>query len=272
MSDHHRILGTNPASTEAEIKAAYRRLAKEHHPDRNPDDPNAVARFHEISAAYEALMKPQEPTGFAGFDFFGDADQHRQMFEQMMRRMHEQEQRAQNSDVQTVIVISLLQAQTGCIAAVNLNLPTGDVNHEVNVPAGIENGQRIRITGAGLLRNTAYPPGDLYVVVRIAPEPAWARMGADRLTQVSVDALAAIMGTEVSFTSLSGETIRCDIPAGTQFGARISMQGLGMPQLNSDRRGNLIVEVMISIPQLSEIDRKLVDQLTNMLPNQNPSL
>lgn len=268
------VLGVQQGASEDEIKSAYRKLAKKLHPDVN-SEPDAQDRFREISEAYEQLTKPQpqqQQGGFThnGFHFhFEGDDMHRAMFEQMMRSMREQEIRAQNSDLQTTVHITLEQAFTGCEVDVHLRQLEGSPNHRVAVPKGIGHGQRIRVPGAGLHRNKSYPAGDLYVVVGIHQHDRFVRSGDDLLTRVEVNSFEAILGASRTIIGIDGEQIEVSIPSGCQYGDRVRIAGKGMMMHNGESRGSLVTEIVVETPSvITEEHRNLVNQIVDLLPNQ----
>jgi curved DNA-binding protein len=271
----YEVLGIAQGASEEEIKSAYRKLAKQYHPDLNQDNPDAEARFKEIGEAYERLTKPQPQAEFqnqgfhqGGFHFqFDGEDMHRQMFEHMMRMKREQEIRQQNADLQTTAHITLEQAFEGCEVDIDLRQLDGSPKHRVSIPKGIAHGQRVRVTGGGLHRNKSFPPGDLYVVVGIHPHERFSRLGDDIHFRVDISSLEAIVGKRVTLNGIDGEKIEVHVPAGCQFGERIRIAGKGMRVLNGDARGSLIAEVVIHTPSaITEEHRNLVNQISDLLP------
>lgn len=270
MSNPHQVLGVSPNATEAEIKSAFRKLAKECHPDQNRDDPDAESRFKEISAAYEQLTKQpqQHQQAQQGFNFnFGVDDLHQHFFDQMARMRREQEIRAQNSDLQTVVEITLEQAFAGCHVDVHLRQLPGSPTHRVSIPKGVAHLNRIRVPGAGLQRNPNYPPGDLYVVVHILVHERLARIGDDLATRIEINSFEAIVGKVMTVQGIDGKPISFDIPAGVQYGDRMRSPGNGMSILQGDARGSLVAEIVIRTPTtIAEEHRNLVNQIANLLP------
>lgn len=136
---------------------------------------------------------------------------------------------------------------------------------EVDVPAGIADGQRIRLSGRGHQGEPGAPDGDLYVVVTVMPDPAWVREGDDLITVVPVAAPHAALGQTVTIEALD-EPLEVEIPAGTQPGRTITLRGRGMPRVGGGRRGDLHVVVDVSIPKrLNERQRELLRELADSL-------
>lgn len=256
MRNPHEVLGLGPNANQDEIKAAYRKLVKQYHPDINQDE-NAPEKFREISEAYDSLTKKSEP--------FQDRFQ-RDLFEQMMRMRQEQYVREQNCDVQTMVEISLEQAFFGCDINITLRQIPGMPTHQIHIPAGVAHANRIRVTGGGVQRNPNYPAGDLYVVVQIAPHDTLWRAGDDLLTKVEINSFEAILGKTMDVMGIDGPT-RIEIPPCVQHGAQIVGFGQGMPSLHGTIRGNLVAEIVVRTPVIGEEHRDLIKKIESLLPN-----
>jgi molecular chaperone DnaJ len=333
---HYETLGVSPSATDDEIKRAFRALARECHPDANPDDPAAADRFKEISRAYETLRDPErrrrydmfgeqaEATGaggspfggagsfglndlfdafFAGGDIFGGG-----------RNPSSEPFRGQ--DAETLLDLELKDVVFGVRKQLDLRMPvgcetcggsgcapgthvdrcptcagTGEVRQvrrsllgqimtaspcatcsatgqivpnpcttcggagrvegsrtiEVDVPAGIDQGQRLRLAGRGPAGPRGGPSGDLYVVVRVVAHPNLERRGDDLWWQLPISIAQATLGTHVDLDTLDGPH-EVEVPPGTQHGALLRVRGFGAPRLRGGRRGDLVVEVHVDVP------------------------
>jgi molecular chaperone DnaJ len=139
----------------------------------------------------------------------------------------------------------------------------------IEVPAGIEDGQRMRITGAGHAGEAGAPPGDLYVEVRVAEDERWERDGSDLISMVSIPATEAMLGTTVTVPTLDGEE-EIEVEPGTQPGAEKVMRGAGLPRLNGSRRGSQRVIINVFVPtNLSEEQREIAERLDESLGEHN---
>jgi molecular chaperone DnaJ len=140
---------------------------------------------------------------------------------------------------------------------------------KVNIPAGVDNGTKLRLSQEGQPGASGGPAGDLYVVVRVKEHPIFEREGDDLHCTVSINVAQAALGTEVDLLTFDGlQTVK--IPDGTQSGARVKMRGLGVPRLQSSGRGDLFVHVNVKVPvKLSREQRKLLEQLRETLPAEN---
>ncbi len=350
-TDYYERLGVARDAEEGEIKKAFRRLARELHPDVNAHDPEAEGKFKQAAEAYEVLSDPErratydrygaeglrsggyQPSGFGSFSDIFDAFFGGDAFGGGGRGGP-----AQGGDVAVTAAIELAEAASGVsvdvayeavvrCATCNGNgaepgtpietcqrcggngqlravtrTPFGQVVRatvcdtchgdgrvpkqpcaschgrgrvadrvtvQVDVPAGIADGQRIRIGGRGHAGDQGGSPGDLYVLVRVREDERFLRDGDDLVTVVDVPAPLAALGTSVEVPTLEGPTA-LQIPAGTQPHDALSMRGKGMPSLRGGRRGNLRVVVNVVIPRrLSDQQRELLQQLADSLGPDN---
>jgi len=367
MRDYYEILGVTRTIDDAGLKSAFRKLAMEHHPDRNGGCENATGRFKEINEAYSVLSDPQKRAaydrfghagvngqqggGAGGFggqgfdagdifnDVFGD------VFGEMFgggRRQSNGPQRGQ--DLRYDLEISLEQAYAG--AEVEIKVPAamtcevcegsgakpgtnptvcgtcggagrvratqgffavergcprcggsgrlvldpctnchghGQVRRErilsVRIPAGVDDGARIRLAGEGDAGARGGPRGDLYIFLSVTPHELFERDGLDLLCTVPVPMTTAALGGEIEAPCLlGGET--CDgecritvaVPEGAQTGKTVRLKGKGMPSLRSRQRGDLVVELFVETPtHLSARQKELIRELAGLCgEKQNP--
>ena len=350
MSDYYEILGITRAATDDDIKRAYRAMARQYHPDSNPDAPDAEARFKDISLAYETLRDPERrrrydvfgedgsrPSGgpgpgageafgfgdifdaFFGGDPFGNA------------RGQAGPQRAPDAEV--VVHLELAQAAFGTTATVDVRLPVscercegsgcepgthparcevcggaGEVREvrrsilgqivtaapcvacsatgsriptpcrecrgdgrkraersiDVEVPAGVDDGQRLRLSGRGPAAPRGGVPGDLYVTVRVATDARFERRGEDLLHVRPIAFTQAALGTHLDIDTLEGME-ELLVPPGTQPGHVFRLKGRGVPALRGRGRGDLLVRVDVEIPgRLSAEEDELIRSLAGL--------
>ena len=142
----------------------------------------------------------------------------------------------------------------------------------VNIPAGVDTGTRIRLSGEGSAGLKGGPPGDLYIFVAIKPHPIFERDGAHLFCRVPVPMTTAILGGEIEIPTLDGTKTRVKIPEGTQTGRRFRLRGKGMPELETGARGDLIVEVRVETPvNLTRRQKELVRELAEELGEETHS-
>jgi curved DNA-binding protein len=291
--DYYNILGIARTANANEIKSAYRKLAMQYHPDRNPGDKQAEERFKDINEAYQVLSDSQKrarydqlgesysqwqqngtPGNFnwgqwtsqpgaqeVNFDdlFGGGAfsDFFRTIFGGMGGGQTVRGRSSRGTPaVQQPVTISLREAYSGTTRT----LQTGKRRVEVKLPAGARQGTKIRVPGAGLAGADGRP-SDLYLVLDVAVDPTFERDGDDLHTQISIDVFKAILGGEVEVKTLSGNVL-LTIPPGTQPDQVFRLAGRGMPQLKSpDVKGDLYVFAKVQIPKgLNAQQKSLLEQ------------
>lgn len=278
--DYYNVLGVQPSASADEIKKAYRKLARDFHPDRNPDNPQAEERFKQVQEAYEALSDPEkrkvydyrrthpgggsyedlftqggsrfrrnpdgtyvrfETTG-SPFDFGGaEADGGLGDF---FSRMFGGEGRTRGPaprDAETELRLTFEQALQGGKTDVRI----GDETIRLNIPKGVANGFKIRLKGKGV-PGAGGQRGDLYVRFAVEPSSRYRREGDDLYVQETFSALEAMLGSERVITTPGGERVKVTLPPGTQPGAKLRLRGQGVDR--GDQKGDLYVEVNVSVP------------------------
>jgi curved DNA-binding protein len=284
--DYYSILGVGRNASADEIRTAYRKLAMQYHPDRNPNDKQAEERFKEINEAYQALSDPQKRARYdqlgqsyqdwersgrpGGFDWsqwtaprgtrveysgnlddlFGEgafSDFFRSIFGGGGRRGAPRPAAAYEQPVE----IGLADAFHGA----SLQLETGGRTLQVRIPAGVKSGSKVRVKGG------APDGGDLYLKVSLSADPRFEREGDNLRTTVKLDVFTALLGGEVEVPTLAGK-LRLTIPAGTQPEQVFRLAGRGMPVLKSpDKKGDLFVKVKLTVPRhLTDEQRTLLQQ------------
>jgi DnaJ-class molecular chaperone len=298
FQDYYAVLGVPKTATEKEIKAAFRKLARKHHPDVNPGDRAAEDTFKKVSEAYEVLGDPekrkkydevgehwrdyeawekagkpgQDPlAGFRGFpgggqaqyrtvspddleDMFGSSSPFSGFFNDLFgpaggaaRDAGRTAARSRRgSDVEGTSEITLEEAYAGTKRTIELSGPAGTRRVEVSIPAGIADGARVRATGQGEAGSAGGSAGDLYIRVRVRPDPRFVRDGDTLRTRVAVPLDTALLGGGVEVPTLRGKPVHLTIPPETQNGARLRLRGLGMPGKSGP--GDLIAEVDLRLP------------------------
>jgi curved DNA-binding protein len=270
--DYYNILGVDRSASQDDIKKAYRKLAAKHHPDRGGD----TAKFQEISAAYDTLGNPDkkaqydnpQPQGFQqyggmppGFeDVFAQAFGHG--FGDIFGQRRQQPVRNRTLNLQTYITLE--EAFSGKELIANIQLPSGrDQMLEVKIPAGIRDGTVLRLAGMGDDSVGNVPRGDIHLSVHINQHPIFQRSNDDLVMTLQLNCLEAIVGTTQRFDTIDGKTLEMNIPAGTQHGQVMSVQGHGMPNMSDSRmRGRLLLNISLSVPKnLTEEQKNLIRQI-----------
>ncbi len=365
--DYYEVLGVGRSADEKELKAAYRKLAKQFHPDANPGDQKAEAKFKEVSEAYDILKDPQKKAAYdrfghqafengmgggrgpgAGFgpDFNSSmSDIFEDLFGDFMGGGGRGGRRsgarggngaARGADLRYNMEISLTEAFTGKTAQIRVpssvscdtcsgtgakpgtapktcstcgghgavrsqsgfftverTCPScqgrgqvisdpckdcggqGRVTRErtlsVNIPAGVEDGTRIRLSSEGEAGLRGGPSGDLYIFLSVRPHEFFQRDGADLFCKVPVSMTVAAMGGDIEVPTIDGKKMRVAIPEGTQTGKQVRLKAKGMPVLRSSQMGDMYIQVAVETPvNLSKRQRELLKEFDREARNNSP--
>jgi molecular chaperone DnaJ len=345
--DYYEILGIGRDSDDGQVKSAYRKLALQHHPDRNPDNPEAEERFKEAAEAYSVLSDAQkraaydryghaglqgatqgfDPNAFSDFsdilgDFFGFGD--------LFGGGRSRRNRAQRGeDLRYDLEIGFEDAIFGMTAEIQAprmeacdrcratgsepGSPTcngkGQILYQqsflsvrrtchtcngngqivrnpcrqchgqgyrqvvrklkVNIPAGVDDGNRLRLSQEGQPGANGGPPGDLYVVLKVKEHAFFERQGNDLHCTIPVNVGQAALGAEIEIPTLE-EPYRLKIPESTQNGAQFRLRHQGVPSVNGGGRGDIHVHIQVKVPsKLTREQRRLFEQLRDTLPAEN---
>jgi curved DNA-binding protein len=293
--DFYQVLGVPRNATQEEIQRAYRKLARSYHPDVNKD-PGAEERFKDISEAYDVLSDPQtrqrydafgpdfrqapddidpetwrrarSPAGAGagggrtgGFSFgSGDIDLDDLLGGLFGGRSGRGRGPVAGADQEAQIDLTVEEAYHGTRRSVTLGTGSAARSLEVTIPAGVTDGQRIRLAGQGGRGSEGAPPGNLYLMVRIAPHPVYRLHGRDLHVELRLAPWEAALGTSVAVATPGGEA-KVQVPAGTSSGRRLRLRGRGLPNPRG-KPGDLLAEARIMVPsRLSEAERQLFEQL-----------
>ena len=294
--DYYSLLGVNREASEREIKQAYRRLARKYHPDVNPGDKSAEARFKQINEAYEVLSDKEKRQKYDQFgdqwqyadqfaraggrrtfwDFsqggttrvhFGE-DEFGSLFDDLLRgfgtgtfshRVHPR----RGQDIDYPVEITLEEAYRGASRIISLD--NGE-RLEVKIPSGVKHGSRVRIAGKGR-QGYSGARGDLYLVISVKPHRLFERRGDDLYVEVAVPLTVAVLGGEVQVPTLKGK-LALKIPPETQNGRAFRLAGQGMPHLDNSSRGDLLAKVNVVLPtNLSPQEKELFKQFSQLRPD-----
>ncbi len=345
--DYYEVLGVQKGASEADIKKAYRRIAKDCHPDLHPDDKQAEARFKEANEAYDILSDPDKKAkydqfGFAGVDpsygtggggFTGDFTDLGDIFGEFFgfgggRTVNRNAPRRGES-LRIRLTLSFEEAVFGCKKDVSVtkvdSCPacsgsgcqsgttpevcpecrgsgnvrvqqrtpfgmiqstapcsrcggSGKIIHtpcskcrgngmvraqktlNINIPAGIDNGETVQLRGQGNAGVNGGPAGDLLVQIQVRPSPVFQREGTSLYTSKKLGFVQATLGTEVEVQTLDG-TVSLNIPAGTQTGAVFRLRGKGVPSVRGSLRGDQFVTIDLETPKhLTDRQKELLEE------------
>jgi DnaJ-class molecular chaperone len=296
--DFYETLGVSRNASEKEIRSAYRKLARKLHPDVNPGDKAAEARFKEVNAAHDVLSDADKrkkydvygenwehadeieraraqrgrsyydfggaPGSFHTYTFEGDPSEifggaGEDIFSGLFGRRGRPRQR--NLNVEQPVQVSLEEAYTGTVRTLLMGAENGSSPRrlEVKIPAGVQTGSRVRVAGEGL--HEGGRKGDLFLVVDVLPHERFERKGDDLHAEIDVPLSDAVLGGEVTVEAI-GRKVALKVPPLTQNGRVIRLAGLGMPKLGSDKKGDLYVRVRVHLPEkLDDDSKKLFEEL-----------
>ncbi|EJF09847.1 molecular chaperone DnaJ [Pontibacter sp. BAB1700] len=299
--DYYKILGVEKSASQAEIKKAYRALAKKYHPDKTKGDKAAEEKFKDISEAYEVLGDEQKRKqydelganwrhfqqqggqyqgrpggGYGGTyyegdmgDMFGGGSGFSDFFEQFFGGGFSQQgsgfrsgrRTPKGQDYEAEMLITMQEAYNGTSRLLTVN----GQQLRITTKPGVSDGQVLRIKGKGGPAGAGGVAGDLYIRVQVQPLPGFERQGDDLHTRLNLDMYTAILGGEVQVNTLTGK-IKLKIPAGTQNGKTLRLRGKGMPVYGkADQHGDLYVKIEVQLPvHLTEEERSLMERLREL--------
>jgi len=275
--NYYDTLGLQMGAAPEEIKAAYRKLAKQHHPDSGGD----VSKFQEVSNAYETLSDPNkraqydfqvnQPQGQPGFTFnfsHGDPmqDIHNHFSQMFGFNFTNAQQVPRNRNIRVQLDLDFIETLNPCQKTIDYNLSNGRETITLDIPAGIQDQSVFNVTGRGDNGNQQVPRGNLEVIIRVKPHPKFTRLDDHVFTEITIDCFQAILGHEMDIMTPRGRSIRLYIPAGTQHGAQMGITDEGFTRPNRTV-GKLIVKINILIPTaLTSSQMNLVQQINSTRP------
>lgn len=283
--DYYKVLGVAKSASAQDIKNAYRKLARKHHPDLNPNDKAANAKFQQINEANNVLSDAEKRKQYDqhGNDWKqaeahenarrqqrqqpgGGANDFSDFFESMFggggRSGGQREAKFRGQDYQAEMQLSLKDAATTHKQTFTVN----GKSIRLTVPAGIEDGQVIKIAGHGGEGINGGPKGDLYVTFTIAKHPDFKRLGNNLYTHADLDLYAAVLGGSVTIDTLDGK-VKLTVKPETQNGEKVKLKGKGFPVYKKEGEfGDLYITYSIKIPtNLTDKQKKLFQELANTI-------
>ena len=261
--DYYSILGVPKNASEKDLKKAYKKASMQHHPDRGGDE----AKFKEINEAYSTLRDPQKRAMYDNPQPRFDTSQMHggHGFEDMFGSMfgggfQQPRRRPKNRDIQIQYKINLEDCFTGRGITIQYSLPSGrDETLDIRIPEGVQDGDVVKIAGFGDDSIPNLPRGDLLVRIGIIKKKNWDINKLDLIHSTEVNVLDLITGTEIIINSPEGKNINLKIPKGTQPNTTFSIQGYGILDSRTGRRGSIYVKVKGNVPNVK--DEALIRQI-----------
>lgn len=299
--DYYKILGVNKSASPEEIKKAYRKLARKYHPDVNPGDKEAEIKFKELNEANEVLSHAENRKKY---DQYGENWKHGEEYAkaQQQQRQYQGQQSGSYAGADfgegedfSDFFQNMFGGNNGggfgrssrgsasgkfkgqdVSAELNLNLRDVAVTHQqtfdingkkvrITIPAGVEDGQKIKLSGYGNPGVNGGPAGDLIITFNIKEDSHFKRRGNDLSSEVEIDLYTAVLGGEVKIPTLSGD-VNLKVKPETQSGTKVKLKGKGFPLYKKENEfGDLVVTYKVSIPKdLSEQQKELFEQIKEL--------
>ena len=289
--DYYKVLGVDKKATETEIKKAYRKMARKYHPDLNPNDKEAERKFKELNEANEVLSNLENRKKY---DAHGENWQHAEEYEKSKRQQQQYQGSNQQGgfgggedysdffesmfggrssggrgrttqfkgqDFNAELHLDLKEVYTTHKRTLTIN----GKNIRLTIPAGVENGQVIKITGHGAAGSGGGPKGDLYITFTIDNHTAFKRDKDNLYATVDLDLYTAILGGEITIKTFDGQ-VKLKVAPGTQNGTKVKLKGKGFPVYKKEEQfGDFYISYEIKIPtSLSEKEKELFTELSNL--------
>ena len=272
MANAYETLGVPKGASEEEIKRAYRRMAAQHHPDKQGGN---TAKFQEIQSAYETLSDPQKrvqhdnpnpfqhhqgPNG-SHFEFqFGGGAGPEDIFAQFFNQgfgghnpFQRQQQPRRNKDLRVQLDVTLSSTLEAQRKTISVQTTKGDrYNVDIDIPRGVSGGTTIKYSQMGDNMFDTLTRGDLYVIITIQPDNRFELHGINIVTTIEIDSIDAMLGCDKIITGIDNKEYNIKIPQACQQGTKFGLQSQGLYQMNTNHRGDLIAVIGIKTPNLTE--------------------
>jgi curved DNA-binding protein len=288
--NHYQVLGVKETATADEIKSAYRRLATQYHPDKNPDNKEAEEKIKTINLAYDTLKDPNKKSKYdlslqmgqsvpsGGFyshrytnipeEILKEIFPNGQAFETFFRMggfpFESKVKETKNRDVHITLNITIQDAFKGTekIAQVKEGMEVKTIS--IEIPKGVRSGMRLRVKDQAPRQNLNLPSGDLIVQLNIQNSNDFTVVNDNLISVLKVSPLDAILGSKIEFKNIDEELLSVEVPAGTRHTEYVKIEGKGMTFINSDKRSDLLLQVQTTpLENLPDRLKKRLQKLNN---------
>lgn len=275
MANAYETLGVPKGASDEEIKRAYRKLAAKHHPDRGGN----TAKFQEIQSAYETLTDPQrraqhdnpfqhQQGNGSHFEFHFGGGNPNDIFAQFFSQgfgsnpFQRQAQPRRNKDLRINLQITLAETLNDQLRSVSVQTTKGErFTVDVNIPRGVNNSTTIKYSQMGDNFFDTLTRGDLYVIINIINDQRFSQHGINLVSDLEINSIEAMTGCDKIIKGIDDKEFYIKIPQACQFGTKFGLQGQGLYQMNTNVRGDLIVNVIIKTPSLTESQLNILRNL-----------
>lgn len=282
--DFYKVLGVSKDVPQADLKKIYRKLARENHPDSNPGDTKAEARFKDISEAYSVLSDVEQRKEYdavramgSGARFSAGQSQSGGGFEDVFGGLFGGGRQSgfggfggfdfgpqRGQDLRTTVNINFIDSIQGTTTKLDVN----GKSTTVKIPAGIEDGQKIKLAGSGQPSPNGGPGGDLLISVRVKKHPVFTRDGLNIRVEVPITFVEASLGANIEVPTLGGPPVKLRVPAGTPSGRTLRVKGMGVQRATP---GDLLASIQIAVPQrLDDKAKKALEAFAETQPTDSP--
>lgn len=282
--DFYKVLGVSKDVPQADLKKIYRKLARENHPDSNPGDAKAEARFKDISEAYSVLSDVEQRKEYdavramgSGARFSAGQSQSGGGFEDVFGGLFGGGRQSgfggfggfdfgpqRGQDLRTTVNINFIDSIQGTTTKLDVN----GKSTTVKIPAGIEDGQKIKLAGSGQPSPNGGPSGDLLISVRVKKHPVFTRDGLNIRVEVPITFVEASLGANIEVPTLGGPPVKLRVPAGTPSGRTLRVKGMGVQRATP---GDLLASIQIAVPQrLDDKAKKALEAFAETQPTESP--
>jgi curved DNA-binding protein len=297
-TDYYKELGVDRNASDADIKKAYRKLAMKYHPDHTKGDKSAEEKFKKISEAYAVLSDKEKRKQY---DTYGSSDFHQRFSQEDIFRNFDfssifedlgfggqgfsfaggrgggrrfsfggspfgggtgHQPAPKGSDLVYELPLTLKEVASGTSKAVSFQHGGRSEQLTVRIPKGMVTGKKLRVAGKGEPSPYGGPAGDLYIKSKVMEDPVFSAEGYDLNVVREIKLTDALLGTTISVPTIGGKSLSLKIPPGTRHKTRMRLAGKGLPNMKSDRRGNLYVTIHTEMPkELTTRQKELVEAL-----------